>query len=731
MRNCRETRFLFFLIAVVLFRTALLPAEIKGIVKDHKKKPLAAVKVIVKKTGETTITDLEGKFLLTVPDKVKSVVLIFDRSGYYLHEERVRVSDRVRVFKILFISKEYIREKVSVTALNQEKETISIPMAETSVSSLEIQEKISDNIMESMSDTAGVHFIGKGGFSVTPSIRGLARRRVLVLVDGTRVTSDRRVGSSASFVPPEFARRIEVVRSAASVLYGSDAIGGVMNIFTRPSDIQDQPNLQLNALNLNMNSINKRINTGVTYGLNPGKWRLYTGFQVSRADDYSSPNERIRHSGFSYYSGIFDISLTEKERDLYLGYVGGFGQDIGKPDRENHPAKYSIVPSESNHIIRFGYNEKELIKNSTLHFSMFLNPTTYFLDKVDIKENTYQGSDTGVLNLGLRTFLRKFLGQSFSFQVGVEWFSRQNLRIKNKEKTADGIDTSFPIRKGRRNDYSMFLTLDYKLTPTVDIDGGIRYTFFSIDANVEGTRKEKSSHSSSFFLGIIKKINPSMSLFCNIGRAFRFPSLSEAFYTGITGRKYVVGNPMLESESSFNIDTGLKISTKKYFIGLYLFSYRIDQLIERYRNEGNIYTYDNIHRGRILGGEIEVQYTPLKNVNFFGHYFYYKGRSDIENEPLNDIPAPRFYVGGKIFFNRLWFECNFLHSFKKSDPGPAEIKNGSYNLLNIKSGYYLSSELFLYVKVSNLLSERYYSNPDPDIPEAKGLNFSTGIHFYF
>ena len=98
---------------------------------------------------------------------------------------------------------------------------------------------------------------------------------------------------------------------------------------------------------------------------------------------------------------------------------------------------------------------------------------------------------------------------------------------------------------------------------------------------------------------------------------------------------------------------GLKISTKRYFIGLYLFSYRIDQLIERYRNEDNIYTYtyDNIHRGKILGGEIEVQYTPLKNVNFFGHYFYYKGRSDIENEPLNDIPAPRFYVGGKIFFN--------------------------------------------------------------------------------
>jgi len=731
-----EMRFFFLFIVVVLFRTVLVPAEIKGIVKDHKKKPLAAVKVIVKKTGESTITDLEGKFALTltVPDKVKFVILIFDRSGYYLHEERVRVSDRVQVFKIVFISKEYIREKISVTALNQEKETISIPMAETSVSSLEIQENISENIAETLSDTAGVHFIGKGGFSVTPSIRGLARRRVLVLVDGIRVTSDRRVGSSASFVSPEIAKRIEVVRSSASVLYGSDAIGGVVNILTRPSDIYKEANLQMNALNLNVSSVDKRVNTGITYGLDSEKWHLYTGFQFSRASDYSSPNNRILHSAYSYYSGIFDISLVDENRDFYLGYVGGSGQDIGKPERENDPDKYDIVDSESDHIIRFGYNEKKLIKNSTHHFSLFLNPSTYILDKVDGKKEIFQRSDTRVLNLGLKTSLKTFLSQSFSYQVGVEWFSRQNLRIENREKTGDTVDTTFPLRKGKRNDYSLFLTLDYKASPTINIDAGIRYTFFSIDADVEGFREEKSSHSSSFFLGIIKKITPSMSLFCNIGRAFRIPSLSESFYTGITGRNYVVGNPLLEPESSFNIDTGMKISPKnnKYFIGFYLFSYWVNHLIERYRNEEDITTYDNIHRGRIFGGEIEAQYHPIKSITLFGHYFYYRGRSAIgEDVPLNDVPAPRLYVGGKVFFNRLWFEGNFLHSFRKGDPGPAEVENDSYSVLNLKGGYYLSSELFIYVKVSNLLNEVYYSNPDPDIPEAKGLSFSTGIHFYF
>jgi outer membrane receptor protein involved in Fe transport len=709
----------------------LLPAEIKGIVKDQNKKPLAAVTVTVKNTKNVTITDVDGRFVLVVPDKLKSVVLVFDRRGYHPHEERVRVTDHEQVFKLFFISKEYIREKVSVTAMNQAEETISIPMAETSVSSLEIQEKIPENIMETLSDTAGVHFIGKGGYSVTPSIRGLARRRVLVLVDGTRITSDRRVGSSASFVPPELAKRIEVVRSAASVLYGSDAIGGVVNILTRPQESEAQANLRMNALNLNVNTINKRVNSGITYGLDSGKYHVYAGFQFTRAGDYSSPDDRILHSGYTYYAGVLDLSMNDKKRDFYLGYMGGVGQDVGKPERDNDPYSYSVVPSESDHIFRMGYNEKSWLKNGSIHFSLFLNPTTYNLDKFDIKNESYQAADTRSFNLGLKTTLKKSMSKSFSYQLGLEWFSRRNLSIENRNEIGDGIAITHPIENGRRNDYSMFLALNYKLTPTIDIDGGIRYTHFTIDADVEGVKKEKSKGSSSFFLGVIKKINPSMSLFFNVGRAFRFPSLSESFYTGITGRKYVVGNPLLEPESSFNIDTGLKISTKKFFAGLYFFSYRVNQLIERYKDESGIYTYDNIHRGKLLGGELELQWTPVKNLNLFGHYFYYRGRSDLDDEPLNDIPAPRLYVGGKIFLNRLWFEANFLHSFKKTDPGPAEEKNAAYNLLNLKGGYYLSSELFLYVKLSNVLNETYYANPDTDIPAAKGFNLSTGIHFYF
>jgi outer membrane receptor protein involved in Fe transport len=721
------------LIAVLLSTTAF-SAEINGVVKDPNKKPLTSITIKVKGTDAATLSDAEGKFKLTIPDNMEKVVLVFERPGCYPQESPVPVNDRVQLFRIFFVPVAHIREKISVTALDRETESISIPMAETSITLGEIQEKIPENIIDSLSDTTGVHFIGKGGFSVTPSIRGLARRRVLMLVDGFRVTSDRRVGSSASFVTPEMAHRVEVVRSAASVLYGSDAIGGVVNILTRPSTDTGEPGAQMNALNLNLNSINNRVNTGIALGFAPGKWQIYGGFQLARSGNYDSPGQKIAHSGYDYYSGVFDISRPDENRDFYLGYVGGYGKDIGKPDRVNDPDVYSVVPSESDHFFRFGYNEKKWIKNGTFQFSLFLNPSTYVVDNVDLGAKTSECADTRVLNLGIKSTLKKDLGDLLSAQVGVEWFSRQNLRVENRVETAGETETTFPLRKGRRNDYSAFVALNWKTSPTFDIDAGIRYTSFSIGAEVEGVKEEKSTGSTSFFIGVIKKLSPSMSLFCNVGRAFRFPSLSETFYSGITGRKYVIGNPLLEPESSFNIDAGMKLKSKNFFMGVYLFTYRVNKLIERYKNEAKIYTYDNIDRGRIYGGEVEIQYSPLNRVDLFGHYFYYRGRSDETDAPLNDIPTPRIFFGGKVYFDnahRLWIEGDYLYSFKKTNPGPAEIENNSYYLVNLKGGYYFSADLFFYLKISNLFNETYYANPDPDIPEAQGIGVSAGIHFYF
>lgn len=724
-----------FLLLFLLSGT-LHAAIIKGVVKDDMKKTIPGVTILLKGTQLATISNFDGKFQLKLDEKLrnKKVTLVFKREGYHPREKQVTVDFDFKEFRIFFVSRDTLLQKVTVTATNREEKEVAIPMAEHSVTELEIQEKNPENIVESLSDTPGVHFIGSGGFSITPTIRGLARRRVLIMVDGHRVTSDRRAGTSASFIPPEMAGRIEVVRSSSSVLYGSDAIGGVINILTRSGGSFDKPLGERNALNFNFNHINRRVNTGVTLGLASGNWKFFSGFQYNRAGNYDAPGQTILHSGYISTSGMLDASYKDDKREFYFGYIAGFGKDIGKPDRANDPMNYTVVPAESNQFIRLGYADKQLVKNGALELSLFLNPTTYDLSKIDVRKDRKDTAATAALNLGVKTVLKKNVAKKFSYQAGLEWFSRQDVTIDNETNNLGGAapDVTTPMDNGIRNDYSLFFTFDYMALRGLEIDGGARYTYFSIDALADGVQRDKSTGSYSFFLGALKRITQNVSLFVNVGRAFRFPSLGESFYTGLTGRKYAIGNPQLKPERSFNIDTGLKMTSESFSMGVYFFAYYIDRMIERYKNDQNIYNYDNINRGNIYGGELEVQYRPIQNVSLFGHYFYYSGRSDDEADtPLNDIPAPRLLFGGKVYIDRLWFEVNFLHSFAKTDPGPAEVENQPYNLLDLKGGYYISSTFYFYLKLANILNETYFPNADPDIPLGKGFNLSAGVHLYF
>lgn len=716
---------------LVISHSVLWGATMNGVVRDLDKKRLSMVEVIVKETGQTTITDLKGAFQVEVPDSKESVVLIFKREGFHPLERRVTVKEKTRIFDLLFVSRENLLESVSVTAMNQARKQVDVPMAESSVSRLDIQAKMPENIIETLSDTPGVHFIGSGGFSVTPTIRGLARRRVLLLLDGARITSDRRAGTSASFIPPEMAGRIEVVRSSSSVLYGSDAIGGVVNIMTRSGFGSKDGRPAQSSFNINVNSINSRINTGLTFHHDLNKWHIYAGFQYNRAADYDSPSGKILHSGYTYYSGIMDISYHSEQRDFYIGYAGGVGKDIGKPERDNNPDKYTTVPLKADHFLRMGYTEKNLVKNGSLELSLFLDPTIYNLDKIDTIANRIESADTTSFNLGVKAILKKSPAGSFAYQAGVEWFSRRNTQMENRVQTAAETVITYPVRDGERNDYSVFLTFDYSGLPAWVFNGGLRYSFFSIAALSDGTYLKKNSGAPSFFLGATHKLTEKASLFLTIARAFRFPSIGEAFYTGLTGRKYVIGNSALDPESSFNIDTGLKMISGKWTLGIYLFSYNVDDMIERYREANDFYTYDNINRGRLYGGELEVSFKPVRVLDFFGHFIYYSGRNPSNKDPLNDIPAPRLLLGGKAFLDRLWLEFNFLHSFEKSDPGPAEVFNDAYTVVNLKGGYYITSSLYFYIKMGNILNQSYYANPDPDIPFDKGVNIATGLHFNF
>lgn len=717
----------FFLLVSLFFLLYLQINSriIKGVVRDIGFRSVENVAIHIKETKKYTISMSDGYFELDVPDSLQLIHLVFESEYHYDKTVKLELKGKLKPVTIILIQKEYLQNEILVTAFDTEERSLNIPKAQNVISELEVKEKISESLVDTLTNyTPGVHFIGSGGFMATPSIRGLARRRVLLLMDGVRITGDRRAGNSGAFLAPELIKQIEVVRSSSSVIYGSDAIGGVIQLITGHNFDKINSN---RSFNISLNSASSRISSGFSLVQKSGKFLINTGFQYSKAENYRSPERIILNSGYTNLSGVLNLTYSDGKRSASIRYIGGSGIDIGKPDRENDPDSFSTINENSNHIFLLKYKQKEFFKNSDLKIDLFLNPTTYILEKGSIKNESSELSETIAVNSGFGIKLIKKFSGNFILTSGLDLYQRNNLDITNTLES--GIKT--PLEDGKRSDLGIFISANVAKIIGLNLRGGIRYTFAESKAISDNVLKIRGKNSPSLFLGIVKDFSRYISFFFNTGTSFRNPSLTESYYTGITGRRYVIGNPDLDPEMSMNLDAGIKIHKGNLFLGIYCFYNTIDSMIERYRSNDGSYTYDNIESGRISGGETEFQWFPSGNLELFGHFNYYKGLSDETGDPLNDIPSPKLFLGGKINLGKSWFEMNYLHSFGKSDPGPSEIENNKYDLITLKGGHYFSSKLFSYFKASNLLNKKYFANPDPDIPESNGIALSAGFNYIF
>ena len=150
-------------------------------------------------------------------------------------------------------------------------------------------------------------------------------------------------------------------------------------------------------------------------------------------------------------------------------------------------------------------------------------------------------------------FLKKH-SPRLSRQAGIDYFGRRGVDMKN-ETWRQGVlrDSFFPLAAGRRRDLGLYSTLAWSAPAGFELLAGGRLGTYFRSALAAGVFRKNRSLAPAFFLGVTRKIGEVLTLFVNAGTAFRLPSLSEAFYTGITGRSSIVGNPDLEPEKSLNL----------------------------------------------------------------------------------------------------------------------------------------------------------------------------------
>ncbi len=732
------------LLSCALLAAAASAAEIRGKVVGALDNPVAAAVVLHRASGAKTETDADGRFSLAVPAAGRSVIEVV-HPDYYEREFEIGAKELAKPVVLILVPLIKQNEEVVVTAMRYPEPSIQVPAASTVVSGETLSEEMAPNINEGLQDIPGVGALGSAGFSLVPSVRGLARRRVLYLVDGARLESDRRTGPNASFVSPDDIERVEVLRSASSVFYGSDAIGGVIHILTRKPRFERGLHGRLLAGYGTVNGEN-RVGLGVEGGT--GTWAFSLSFHRDDAGLYRAPGgAKVLQSQFTQGSLLAKAAHRTDRREIDIGFLAARGTDIGKP-ATTASTKPTWYPRENQNLVQLHWKEKNVGRDGEVLFHAFVNPNFLetLTDAYDVFLTKESYAKTDSTEFGAQASYSKKVAPTLRLEGGLDYFGRAGAHAYNKYTSYDelgavtGVQEEFPYLSASRGDFGAFLSADFSGVERLDILGGVRYDLLRMKAQPPGEGGIQATvlrpplltkdSQPTGFVAVSFKVARELTAFVNVSRAYRQASINERFYTGISGRGFIIGQPGLMPESSFNLDGGLKLPGKRYFLGLYAFRYLIDDMIERFRLDPTTYTYGNIERGLLRGLEFEAEAFVLPGWKVFGNFALIRGRSLATGDPLNDIPPFRVFTGTKYWRGRFSAEINATFSAAKKDPGPAEIAVGSSKLVNIKAGY-LWRGLDLFVSLTNVLNTTYIARADPDAMFEPGRNLRAGFAYAF
>ena len=206
---------------------------LSGRVTDTTGSPLGQVRVTILEANRTTTTDLDGRYAIpAIPTGTYGVS--FALVGYAPQVMRVVVRDTDVTLDATLEPTLIELPDLQVTATPLATTSLTSPQPVSVLSGADVQEHRAASLGETISELPGVHSFSTGSGIGKPVIRGLSSTRVLVLENGQRVESQQWGDQHGPQVEAAEASRIEVIRGPASVLYGSDAIGGVVNVITSP-----------------------------------------------------------------------------------------------------------------------------------------------------------------------------------------------------------------------------------------------------------------------------------------------------------------------------------------------------------------------------------------------------------------------------------------------------------------------------------------------------------------
>ncbi len=725
---------LVLLCLAVLFPSLAFAFEGR-LVNKRTGQPVAGAEVMIIGLTGSVKTDADGRFSWNPNPSAPFEVLVILPGGRVSKPTMVTTHDRSALLTIEVTS--LLTEEVTVTAGVAPSIDAAAGAGMTMLSARDLALRGPANLNQALENVPGVSQVSEGQAAV-PAVRGLARGRTLILIDGARVTSERRVGPSATFLDPISVDHIDIARGPGSVAYGSDAFGGVISVRTR-RPAMNSPWAGKATGTFGAGVPDRRGGFELSKGY--GRGAILLQAHARDVKDYEGPEATVLNSGWSDHGFLARVDHQVAAGVLSVGLQSDFGRDVERP-RNNSAATRFYYPFENSHRFTAGYEIGRVGALDQLKVQGFVGTFDQRTDQDRHQTSSVtrriERADISAKDFSLRASAEKATGRA-RFQFGVDINGRFGLEAHdilisfNAAGEQTSLTDNLSTDSARRVDTGLFVQADVQVARKLLAAGGARVDFVQTK-NVGGYFGDKSvSHQALAGFGSLV-VGPfdGLSFTAQASRGFRDPTISDRFYRGPTGRGFITGNPDLAPETSLQFDLGARYTSGRVRLALYGYHYRITDLIERYSTATDLFFFRNQGRAEIRGLELEGQADLGAGVTLELSGQVARGTApeaasaignaeawldDIATDMVMATLRKRILDKGSVHVRVARYQSDVRN-------GPSEVDAPGSTLLDAGASWLVTPHLELRAMGRNLLNQSYFASPDPRWVPAPGRHAS-------
>jgi iron complex outermembrane recepter protein len=716
---------LIIYIVLIIVNSPILSAQnsIKGTIADSENgEKLVGVNIYIPELHKGTVTNINGYYQINgIPNGNFKVQYSF--IGYESIIETVNFKDSDIEIDLKLESAAIAAQEVIVTGgrtSTQHENAIKIDQIKSST----LENSTETNLMLKLASVPGIDAITKGNGIASPVIRGLSTSNIVLLNNGVRIENFQFSENHPYMIDESDVSSIEIIKGPASLLYGSDAVGGVLNFIKSPpapvNTIQGNFRTEYNS---------NYQGSSNSFGLKTSGEDVFGGFSAnySTSKDFRDGSGVIvPNSRNTSYSLIANAGLRIKQGLLKLSY------DYNKlTPGLTIPASIDIISSNEykNEIWYQNLDNHLLSSNNTFFFNRLkLNVDLSY----QFNHRRLQGSELTpsytMVDMGLQN-------ATYQLKSKYNFSDKSNIILAfqgyiQTNRNADAPEHVLPDYTSNNN--SLAVLWQVNLEQKSFYQFGFRYDNKWLDvpeqftSNNEIDRTDgfsKTYNNVSFSAGLTRIITNSLLLRANIASAYRTPSIAELSQDGVHANRHEQGNKDLNPQRNLESDISLHYHSnnlKIEFAGFYnrIFDYIfLSPTLDTTICGLDIYRYEQSNAS-IYGIEGEFEWKPLSFLYLQTGYAHLIAIQD-NNDYLPFIPQDK--ITSKLVYTKrrkgLMKEINIalnpMFAFKQNKPNKFETIAESYFLFNtsIQTIFqYKKQVLKLGLYINNLFDSAYFDH---------------------